>query len=450
MILSRRLLPLFLLPFLLAGLLLWRADGSRAATTGLIAYVDDATRDTIRLIAPDGSADRLLWAHGLADPNEVYEVWSLEWSPNAAELAFASTHENWCSIDYADVFAIDAGGGNYRRITQSPSCAGLSAFPKGTVRVPVENNNIFGESFTGFVYFQGAPSILPVSLPPGGSTMLTFNNVADFGDSFPQVGAIVHPSGREISFATAIDVVAGQSVTTGAMDLFVPTISWEARSPTWRSDGSRIGYLLNFASMFALPPNPSPLDLGQELQTDPSAMPDFTDLLKWGPPSKANQLLYRGNVIFDAQGVYLTTEGSASAGERLVPYETYQNIRGLAWLPDGSGFIFSVEELDDTFQAQRANLFEYNFASEQTRPITNFSDTFAGQLSVSSDGTQIVFERAASNDPAAATDLWLVNRDGTGLKLLKAGARAPSWSPGEVITPPTAQRVYLPVLLRPR
>jgi hypothetical protein len=423
-----------------------QAEPTGANATGTIAYVEDTNRDEIRLIEPDGSGDRRLWAHGLADPNNVYEIWGLAWSPNAGELAFTSTHENWCSIDYSDVFAIDAGGGNYRRITQSPSCAGLSAYPKGTVRVPVANNNIFGESFTGFVYFQGAPSILPVSLAPGGSTVLTFNNVADFGDGFLQIGAIVHPSGREISFATAIDVVPGQSITTGEMDLFVPTITWEARSPTWRSDGSRIGYFLNFASMFALPPNPSPLDLGQELQTDPSAMPDFTDLLRWGPPSKANQLLYRGNVIFDSQGVYLTTEGSASAGERLVSYETYQFIRGLAWLPDGSGFIFSVEELDGTFQAQRANLFEYNFASQQTRRITNFSDQFAGQLSVSSDGTQIVFDRAASNDPADSADLYIVNRDGSGLRLLKAGAREPSWSPGTVAVP---RRLYLPSLLRP-
>lgn len=440
---------LVLIGLLLVAVLLrpWaaRADTGEASAGGAIAYVDAATGDEIRLVDADGGNDRRLWAHGQADPYEVYSIWSLDWRPGGGEIAFASTHENWCSIDYADVFAIDANGGSYRRITQSPSCAALSAYPKGTVRVPVANSNIFGEPFTGFVYFQGAPSILPVSLPPGGSTVLTFDNVADFGDGFLQIGAIVHPSGRELSFATAIDVAAGQTVTTGEMDLFVPTITWEARSPTWRSDGSLIGYFLNFSSMFALPPNPSPLDLGQELQTDVSAMPDFADLLKWGPPAKANQLLYRGNVIFDSQGIYLTTEGSASAGQRLVDYETYQFIRGLDWLPDGSGFVYSVEELDDSFQADRANLFVYTFASGQPQRLTNFSNQFAGQLSVSPDGTQIVFDRAASNDPAAPADLYVINGDGSGLRLLKSNGRAPDWGPAPVVY---SQKLLLPVLLR--
>ena len=206
-----------------------------------IAFVNATTGDEIRLIAPDGSNNRRLWAHGLPDPNEVYAVDTLSWRPDASEIAFTSSHENWCSIDLTDIFVVAVDGSNYRRITQAPSCAGLSAYPKGTIRVPVENSSIFGESFTGFVYFQGAPSVLPVSLPPGGSATLTFNNVADFGDGVPQVGAIVHPSGREISFATAIDVKAGQTLTTGKMDLFVPDITWEARSPTWRSSGDQIG-----------------------------------------------------------------------------------------------------------------------------------------------------------------------------------------------------------------
>lgn len=419
---------------------------ANVAADGVIAYVNATTGDEIRLIDAGGGNDRRLWTHGQADPNEVYSIWSLDWRPDGREIAFAGTHENWCSIDYADVFAINADGSNYRRISQSPSCAALGAYPKGTVRIPVENNNIFGETFTGFVYFQGAPSILPVSLAPGGSTVLTFNNVADFGDGFIQIGAIVHPAGRELSFAAAVDVVAGQTVTTGAMDLFVPTITWEARSPTWRSDGSRIGYFLNFASMFALPPNPSPVDLGQELQTDESAMPDFADLLKWGPPAKANQLLYRGNVIFDSQGIYLTTEGSGSAGQRLVDYETYQFIRGIDWLPDGSGFVYSVEELNQSFQAVRANLFIYTFASGQPKRLTNFSNQFVGQLSVSPDGTQIVFDRAASNDPTATADLYVINRDGTGLRLLKTNGYAPDWGPAPITYP---ERLVLPVLLRP-
>lgn len=418
-----------------------------AAQTGVIAYVEDTNRDEIRLINPDGSNDRRLWGHSVDDANDVYDISTLAWRPNSAELAFASSHESWCSINSRDIFVVAADGSNYRRVTEAPSCAGLSAFPKGTVRVPVQNDNIFGESFTGFVYFQGAPGVQFVSLPAGGSTTVTFNNVADFGDGELQVGAMIVGFNREVSIGTAVDVKANATVTTGPMSLFEPAADWGVHSPTWRGDGSAIGYVLNFNSVRAISPNPSPLEFGTALQSDQSAMPDFVDLLAWGRASRANQLLYRGNVTFDAQGVYLLQQGSATAGQRLLTYETYQFVRGLAWLPDASGFVYAVEELDDTFTATRANVFVYRFSNGQSMRLTNFTNQFAGQLSVSPDGAQVVFERAAAQEAGAPTDLWLVNINGTGLRRLVEDGGAPAWSPG---APATPRRAYLPVTLRPR
>ena len=422
-------------------------DPAAADQTGVIAYVEDTNRDEIRLINPDGSNDRRLWGTGVADPNKVYDISTLSWRPGASGLAFASSHESWCSINSRDIFTVAADGSNYRRVTEAPACAALSAYPKGTVRVPVENDNIFGESFTGFVYFQGAPGLQFVSLPPGGSTVVTFNNVADFGDGELQVGAMIVGLNRDVSIGTAVDVKANATVTTGPMSVYQPDVEWGVHSPTWRSDGSSIGYVLNFNSVRAISPNPPPLDFGAELQTDESAMPDFVDLLAWGPASRANQLLYRGNVIFDAQGVYLMPQGSATAGQRLLTYETYQFVRGLAWLPDGSGFVYSVEELNDSFTATRANVFVYRFSNGQSTRLTNFSNQFAGQLSISPDGTQVVFERAALQEDGAPTDMWIMNINGTGQRLLKAKASAPVWSPG---APATPRRAYLPVTLRPR
>ena len=415
------------------------------AASGSIAFVNAASGDEIRLIQPDGSGNRRLWAHGQADPHNVYRVSGITWRPNAAEIAFASNHENWCSINDGDIFALNADGGNYRRVTQAPSCAGLAAFPKGTVRVPVENASIFGDSFTGFVYFQGAPTILPVSLPPGGTTILTFNNVADFGPNFLQLATMIHASNRAIAFETAVDVVAGQTVTTGEMGIYVPDIFWEARYPTWRSDGSAVGYVLNFSSLFRLPPNPSPLDLGAELQTEVSNMPDFVDHLAWGPPSRANQLLYAGNVAFDSEGIYLLTEGSANAGQRLLAWEVWEQVRGIAWLPDGSGFVFTVEEDNASFESVRANVFEYNFGTKQVKRLTNYSNLFAGQVTISPDGTQIVFDRATAKALDAPADLWIMNRDGSGQRLLAANGRAPAWSPRAL---PVVRRTYLPVSIR--
>lgn len=414
---------------------------------GTIAYVNATNSDEIRLVNADGSNNRRLWAHGQADPHEVYNVWSVDWRPDGGEIAFASNHENWCSINDGDIFVVGVGGGGYRRLTQGPACAGLAAYPKGTVKIPVRNSSIFGDSFSGFVYFQGAPTIQPVNLPPGGSTVLTFNNVADFGNGELQLATMIVGLNRAISIASAVDVKAGATVTTAQMDVYVPDTYWENRSPTWRSDGSQVGFFLNFASMFKLPPNPGPLEMGNPLQTDSSNMPDFADNLEWGPSSKANQLLYRGSVAFDSQGVYLTTEGSSGAGQKLVSYEVYEYVRGIAWLPDGSGFVFSVDELNDMFEPEKSNIFEYNFATKQTKRITNFSNQFAGGLSVSPDGRQIVFDRANSKEPDAITDLYIINRDGSGLRLLASNGRAPDWGPAPV---EYSQKTFLPLVLRPR
>lgn len=417
------------------------SDPAATAPTSLIAYVEDKERDEIRLIAPDGSNDRRLWAHGLADPHDVYEVTTLTWRRDAAALAFASTHEAWCSINDTDIFTINADGSGYQRVTEAPSCAALRAYPKGTVRVPVRNASSIN-SFTGFVYFQGAPGILPVSLPPGGNTVLTFNDVADFGDGL-QVAAMIVGNTRAPSTATAVDVLANSTVTTGQMGVYVPSGPWGAHSPTWRSDGSAIGYVLNFNSLRYVLPTPEPLDFGTPLQTNQTAMPDFADMLAWGPPTKATQLLYRGNTSYDAQGVYLLPEGSATAGQRVVTHDWYPYVRGLAWLPDGSGFVYSLEELDDTYTPTRANIFLYRFGGGPVR-LTNFSNQFATQLSVSPDGSRVVFERAAVQEYGAPTDLWIMNINGTDQRLLKANAGAPAWSPGALRTP---KRAFLPALL---
>ncbi len=57
---------------------------------------------------------------------------------------------------------------------------------------------------------------------------------------------------------------------------------------------------------------------------------------------------------------------------------------------------------------------------------------FAGQLAVSGDGTRIVFERATDLDDVGGgptdPDLWVVHRDGSGLRLLVEDAYAPAWS----------------------
>lgn len=395
-----------------------------------IAYAR-ADGDQIRLVAPDGTGDRALWAHGLDDPHEAYDVWNMAWNPAATELAFVGTHENWCSIFASDVFAIGADGEGYRRVTQAPACADLADHPSGTVRVPVRNDSL--DAFSGFLYFQGAPSIQPVNLPALGTGQVVFDDVADFGsgDAGIQFGSVVYGEQRMVSVSTAVDVVAGETVTTAEASVYPPGTYWEVRSPTYRADGDHIGYLLNFDGLWHLPARPSPLDFGETLLAEDVAADDFVALLAWGPtPATADRLLYAKS--YGPTGVFLIEEGSATAGEPLATFDSFEAVLGLAWLPDGSGFVYSVTE-GDYFGADRsANVYLYDLASRTAEPITTFVGDFAGQLAVSGDGTRIVFERATDLDDVggdlADPDLWVVHRDGSGLRLLVEDAYAPAWS----------------------
>jgi TolB protein len=271
-------------------------------------------------------------------------------------------------------------------------------------------------------------------------------------------------------------------VRTDKTYVYTPTTPWEAHSATWRSDGSRIGYVFNFNSLRQIAPNPVPLDFGEELQTDASTMPDFVDLLAWGPPSRANDLLYAGDAFDFTEGasenIYLNTEGSATGGQKLLSFEVWERVLGLAWLPDGSGFLFSRIEVDDLVQAQSANVYRYDFASRQTTRVTNLTDEYAGKLSVSPDGQQVVFERGAALGylqlEVVDPELWVIKRDGSGLRRLVENGRAPAWgidaptsgptpteappSPTVTSTPSAPQptipgldkRLYLPMAMRGR
>jgi hypothetical protein len=325
-----------------------------------------------------------------------------------------------------------SNGAGYRRITQAPSCAALASFPKGTVQVPVRNDTF--DTFDGFLYFQGAPHIQPVSLAPFASGVVTFDDVADFGSggAWVQFGVIIHGALREISAATAVDVIAGGTVTTGVVNVSVPSVTWEVRSPTWHLDGGRIGHLLNFDGLWELPSSPQPVEFGTPLLGDDRVRPGgYVPLMAWGPTaSTASMLLYA--LAGPGAGVYLVAEDAADAGSALVSLGSLESVHGLAWLPDGSGFGYSVTEGDYFGDDRSSNLFLYEFANAVPERVTSYVGDFVGQVSVSGDGGRFVIELADGIDPFTQAlvdpDLWIVERRSGEATLLVEGGYAPAWS----------------------
>jgi TolB protein len=403
---------------------------SAQSIAGTIAYIlpNDEGGDEIRFIAPDGTDDRRIWQVGKADPQQVEAIETLAWRADGGELAFASDHEGACSVWDTDIYAIRPDGSGYRRITQAPTCAQLADYPTGTVHVPIRNLNF--DSAILFPYIQGAPDIQQITLGPGQSGTVTFDNVADFGEGQLQWAVAIGGAGRWFDAGAAADVVPGGEVTTPLLTVSgSASDSFGAYWPAWRSDGDTLAYTFGYGTLYQIEAEPPLLDIGQLLLQEGTVTSLFSNHLKWGPTAAtADQLLYAGGGNFgERTGIYLTTAGSSDAGEQLIAFAEYDLVLGLDWLPDASGFVYAVTE---EFLS-RANVFLYMFETQESTRLTEFTDQFAGILSVSPDGEQIVFDRAVKELEyglyLADHEVWIMNRDGTGQRRLVEQGHAPAW-----------------------
>lgn len=443
---------------LLVALLITSYGPAQAQTpTGTIAYVRTGgeSGDQIRLIEPDGSNDREIWRVPVDDPNNIFEILSLAWRPDANELAFSSDHEHACSIFGSDLYAVNPSGSDYRRVGNGPACEELGDLPQGGVTVTVRN-------FTSrldtnyFIYVQGAPGIRGVIIPHNGSATVTFPDVADFGDVEQEVVVIQAADRWEVAF---VDVQPGQVVTATPNPANLSSNEgirdYGAWGPTWRSDGSRIGFARSAAlclSVYSMPANNPPLGT----KGDPVLVTDNNDYapcsMAWAPTAAmASKVLYLAfpNLGVEGATLFLASEGdNASSGQKLFALEPTELLIWFDWVPDGQSFLFARTTKFGTVSFVESNLFEYNLASGAITQITNLTDEVVRSFSVSPDGQQIVFERAASL-ASATSELWLINRDGSNLRLLIEDGRIPNWSfkkpSGPPINPP---QLYLPGIQR--
>ncbi len=388
-----------------------------------IAYVRNGME--IRLTGPDGSNDRRLWTH--ADATKDLGIDSLAWRPDGQELAFSSSHAAVASLYHADLYAIRPDGTGYRKLTNPPDLSAYAKYPKGSVSVTLRNDQPFykqSQASAGvfMVYVAGADVPQQITLPPGSSKTLLFNNVADFGN---HAQAIVAMWGRFRWFTPGVDVRAGTTIKAPAFGITGDGIELlGAFRPVWRSDGSRVSYRSGFCTISSVSVNPTPGEHEYNPMFD-GKNPLGTCVWDWGPTtSTANQLLYTENASGDSS-VYRISEGGKHPGQKLTTYSDieYQLLFDLHWLPDGSGFLFS----NQTLMRDSANIFRYDFNTRKTTQITRLGNEFTGSFSISPDGQWIVFERSKSLDDNRDIDLWIARIDGGNARLLVRNAFSPSW-----------------------
>jgi len=395
---------------------------------GVIAY---ERGNEIRLINSDGSNDRRLWQQPL--PDGFRGISGLQWRPDGRALAFTSDYQNTCSIYDGDVFTVNADGTGLRRVTNSPACGDLAAFPKGTVKVRVENLTTESQFL---MYAEGAPTAILTTIAPGAIVDVTLSGVADLGNFAQQVIAI---NGRYRWYdpAVSVDVKAGQLVTSPTRLVLRAQgnvyANMGASNPAWHRSGSKIGFIFYEGILMQIAAVP-PIGGGDDLLLAPGAGV-IAGAMAWSPTD--DRIVYN-----DLDTISVVQPGAANAGEALIDKAGTELVLGLDWLPDGSGFIFAIT--GGAFGQENSNIYEYNFADVTLTPITDFADDYAGALSVSPTGQEIVFEFVRQiGDPS---ELWIVRRDGSGLRSLGVQGQSVDWQPGTGIE--FAHRLLLPVQIK--
>lgn len=391
--------------------------GAAPNAASAIAYVAGGA---LWLINADGTNPRQIWQ--LPDPaNQA--ITDVDWSPDGTRLAFASDHESLCSFYRSDIYSINIDGTDLRRLTNSPACAGLAGFAKGSVQVTIKNE--LTESLF-LLYVQGAAKAVELTILPGLQRTVTVDNVADFGDGILQQVVIFQTDEKNwIVPSVTVDVRAGE--TTAAADHFVINNNTAARSfgaysPSWRRDGQAVAFALSTIGGFQIGANPTVAEPVTPLFPDASL---FGTQLVMSPVDE-RVLLYNYPLI----GV--GTVGDQASMAAIL--ELSGTLNSMDWLADGSGLVASeVLGLGNT----HANIWRYTIDSAELTYLTHYNDenpAYAFDIGVAPDGTELVFAYAPTGD--AVAELQIMDMDGGNVRSLGVSGLHPDWGiPGQVSQP---------------
>ena len=350
----RKLFSILLLTFVSIAILVFgpeaRSEDQAADAVGIIAY---ARGHEIRLINSDGSSDRRLWQAPLPDP--IYKgIRGLQWRPDGGAIAFGSDYQKLCSIYDSDIYTIQANGSGLKRLTNSPSCAELAGFAKGTVKVRVQNLTTDG---LFLIYVEGAPEAVVITVSPGAAVDVTIPNVADLGN-IQQAVTVINGKYRWVDPSVFVDVQPGK--TTSASTSFVlhgqgnVFAGVGAAYPAWHRSGSKVGFIFQEGFMSQISANPPVSGSDSFILAAQRKCPGLS--MAWSPISEW--------ILYSNSDSIAVIKPGASQGEVIInkdPLSEY--VLGLEWLPDESGFLFAIT--GGQFEPQYGNIYEFIFRDQR-------------------------------------------------------------------------------------
>ncbi len=430
-------------------------NSSNAYAGELIAYVSpSAGAGAVIVSAPDGSGTRTLFEPP-AGADASGGLGTLAWSPDGQHLAFSSSHQWRQSVNFSDIFTISRDGRDLKRPTATPEPGRYDDYPKGKVRVIVDNPST--HSAETVVFVEGASKPASFLGRQARRETIIFDDVADFGDGIRQyVRVFRQPAGAFgscwVDLGVFADVKPGETVEAGKLTWSNKSSCMRAWQPTW-IDNKTIAFLFIEFPWHPYPPNNvlsasiaiKPGETGTRLlnmnaRTGNSKL----SVVSAGPRTDKGQelLLLRPGAIGTA--VYVAPTNDA---ERLTNVDfgrclrTICKITGIDWRADGLG-LFVAEAQSGATGPQPRNvsvLYEFDALSRSRREILSLPNEIIGRIAVSPDNKTIAFERASrlidtvdnvryGTRAQCPCSIWLVDADGSNLRKFAADGRAPAWT----------------------
>lgn len=392
------------------------ATADAIATAGVIAYagLDAQGRAvSIQTIRPDGSNGKTIYT---TDQNGG--ISDIAWAPNAGEIAFIDKKETAYSPFSQDIYGVKPDGSGLRRISNPPQFAGLpGGLPTGAVKGELRNNSgRFNVSIIS-LYVQGAVSAGQGTFFNNLDTLAFNLTVADLGPGQFHYMVVIwsDPSGgpyREI-IPAVVDVNPGQTVDLGQLDFVGQTNQPNISDLSWSYNGSLLGVILENGSS-------SPWQFAGAGEAIGSQLADAGPISALALSPTDTRIAYWR--LTGAEGVIALNQfGGSGASEQIILNDSVASLnydRHIAWLPDGSGLVISVN----------GEIFDYEIASQQVRQLTNLGGAAQiDRVTLSPDGQEIAFSYSPTT---GSSDIWILNRQSLQARALTNDGRSayPSWS----------------------